>query len=71
MSRRFERQADVFAWRLTGASAPLAGALKRLAEENLANLHPHPLYAWFYYSHPPIVGRIEALERMGAAPAGT
>jgi len=70
MSRRFERQADVFAWRLTGASAPLAQALKRLAEENLANLHPHPLYAWFYYSHPPIVGRIETLERMGEAPAG-
>jgi STE24 endopeptidase len=70
ISRRFERQADVFAWRLTGASAPLAGALKRLAEENLANLHPHPLYAWFYYSHPPIVARIETLERMGAATAG-
>jgi Zn-dependent protease with chaperone function len=24
-------------------------------------LNPHPLYAWFYYSHPPLVERIERL----------
>jgi STE24 endopeptidase len=29
--------------------------------DNLANLTPHPLYAWFYYSHPPLVKRIERL----------
>ncbi|HPI94213.1 MAG TPA: M48 family metallopeptidase [Deltaproteobacteria bacterium] len=68
VSRRYERQADTFARQLTGTSAPLAQALKRLARENLANLHPHPLYAWFYYSHPPLVDRIESLERMDARP---
>ncbi|MCU0577007.1 MAG: M48 family metallopeptidase [Desulfobacterota bacterium] len=62
ISRRFEGQADAYARHLTGTSAPLAQALKRLARENLANLHPHPLYAWIYYSHPPLVARIEALE---------
>jgi len=36
-------------------------ALKRLAKENLANLHPHPFYAWFYYSHPPLTERIATL----------
>ncbi|HVN70639.1 MAG TPA: M48 family metallopeptidase, partial [Desulfomonilia bacterium] len=64
ISRRYERQADAYAYSLTGSSAPLAQALKRLAKDNLSNLHPHPLYAWFYYSHPPLVQRIEALERL-------
>ena len=40
---------------------PMRTALKRLAADNLANLNPHPLYAWFYYSHPPLVERIERL----------
>ena len=65
ISRRFERQADIYALQLTGTTEPLAQALRRLARENLANLHPHPLYAWFYYSHPPLVDRIEMLERLG------
>jgi STE24 endopeptidase len=33
-----------------------------LAADNLANLVPHPLYAWFYYSHPPLRERIERLK---------
>jgi STE24 endopeptidase len=63
ISRRFERQADAYAYSVTGTTKPLTQALKRLARDNLANLHPHPLYAWFYYSHPPLAQRIEALER--------
>lgn len=64
ISRRFEREADDFASELTGTTVSLSQALKRLAVGNLANLNPHPLYAWFYYSHPPVVERIERLERM-------
>lgn len=63
LSRRHERQADRFAVELTGEPGPLASALVKLAKENLANLHPHPLYAWFHYSHPPIVERVRALRR--------
>jgi STE24 endopeptidase len=61
LSRRFEREADDFALELTGTAEPMASALKRLASDNLANLSPHPLYAWFYYSHPPLVERIARL----------
>jgi STE24 endopeptidase len=60
-SRRHEWQADRFAIDLTGESLPLAQALIKLCKENLSNLHPHPLYAWFYYSHPPVVVRVARL----------
>ena len=68
ISRRFEREADDFALELTGTGEPMTTALKRLASDNLANLSPHPLYAWFYYSHPPLVERIERLkaEKVGS-----
>jgi STE24 endopeptidase len=61
LSRRHEWQADRFAHDLTGDPKPLAHALVKLCKENLSNLHPHPLYAWFYYSHPPVVDRIARL----------
>ncbi len=62
--RRFEREADRYSYALTGSTEPLRSALKRLAMDNLANLHPHPLYAWFYYSHPPLTERIMRLRDM-------
>lgn len=62
LSRRYEREADLMAWELTGTAAPMIDALKRLAKDNLANFHPHPLYVWFYYSHPPLVERIAYLK---------
>lgn len=61
LSRRHEWEADRFACGLTGAPESLATALIKLSRENLANLHPHPLYAWFYYSHPPAVERVRRL----------
>jgi len=65
ISRRFEREADDFALELTGTAEPMRSALKRLAADNLANLNPHPLYAWFYYSHPPLIERIARLAPSG------
>ncbi len=63
LSRRHEWQADRFAVGLTEAPGALARALAKLSRENLSNLHPHPLYAWFYYSHPPMVERIARLRQ--------
>ncbi|HOW57251.1 MAG TPA: M48 family metallopeptidase [Smithellaceae bacterium] len=62
--RRYEREADRMAVDLTGTVEPLINALTRLAKDNLANLHPHPLYVLFYYSHPPLLERIENLRTM-------
>jgi STE24 endopeptidase len=64
ISRRYEREADAMAHELTGTSEPMINALKRLAKDNLSNLHPHPWYVRFYYSHPPLIERIEYLKTM-------
>ncbi len=61
LSRRDERESDRFAEELTGMPGAMASALVKLSKENLANLHPHPLYAKFYYSHPPVVERVRSL----------
>lgn len=60
-SRKHEREADRFANELTGDSEPMVNALIKLSKDNLSNLHPHPLFAKFYYSHPPVVERIREL----------
>lgn len=62
--RKFEREADDYCFNLVGTAQPMVSALKRLAKDNLANLHPHPFYAWFYYSHPPLAERIARLQQM-------
>jgi STE24 endopeptidase len=64
ITRRYEREADKMAVELVGTSEPMINALKRLAKDNLSNLHPHPFYVWFYYSHPPLIERIEYLKAM-------
>lgn len=61
-SRRHEKQADAFAARLQSNPQALALALKKMGAHNLSSLTPHPFYAWFYYSHPPLSERVALLE---------
>ncbi len=64
ISRKYEKDADNYVLGLIGSTRFLAQALKRLAKENLANLHPHPTYVAFYYSHPPLAERVARLQAM-------
>jgi len=64
ISRRHEFSADRFAAASTGRSGPLVRALKKLSRENLSNLTPHPVAVMISYSHPPVVQRIEALQKL-------
>ena len=58
--RKFEFEADDFAAKHAQASRLISGLVK-LYEENASTLTPDPLYASFYYSHPPAAVRIEHL----------
>ncbi|RTL20583.1 MAG: M48 family peptidase [Burkholderiales bacterium] len=59
-SRRDEFQADAFA-RAQASGADLSSALLKLHEDNAGTLTPDPVYARFYYSHPPAAERLAAL----------
>jgi len=67
LSLAHEREADTFAAAVMGESRPLIDALCRLTSENLSNPFPHPLYATFHYTHPPIPDRIRYLNGLEGA----
>ena len=60
LSRRHEFEADAYACAHTDGR-DLASALLKLYQDNAATLTPDPLYARFYYSHPPAAERLAAL----------
>lgn len=60
-SRKHEYEADAFARDAMGSAAPLIDALRKLHKKNLSNLTPHPWYSRFYYSHPTLLEREDAL----------
>lgn len=64
LRRRHEFQADAFAARLTGDADGLALALARLSADNLAEITAHPLTVLLSASHPPVLERIRALDRL-------
>lgn len=64
-SRKHEFEADAFARKATGEPAAMVTALKKLSQDNLSNLTPHPFHVFLNYSHPPVLRRIEALEAAG------
>jgi len=63
ISRSNEFAADKFATvHFNGES--LKEALKKLSVKNLSNLRPHPAYVFFHYSHPPLLERLEAIDKV-------
>jgi STE24 endopeptidase len=64
ISRKYEKEADLYAFQILKSAKPLASALKKMAKENLSNLTPHCLYVWFNYSHPPLLERVQLLEAL-------
>jgi STE24 endopeptidase len=63
ISRKNEYAADKYAG-TNYKPIELITALKKLSVDNLSNLRPHPLYVNFYYSHPPLLKRIAALQKL-------
>jgi len=61
LSRKHEFEADAYASAQANGK-DLANALVKLHEDNAGTLTPDPLYARFYYSHPPAGERLAALK---------
>jgi STE24 endopeptidase len=68
LSRRHEFQADAYACRQT-SGGDLGSALLKLYQDNASTLTPDPLYARFYYSHPPASERLSRLNTPAMATA--
>ena len=62
VSRKHEIESDRYAFEMTGNAESMISALVKLSKDNLSNLHPHPLYALFHYSHPPVLERIRRIK---------
>ncbi|MDD5724943.1 MAG: M48 family metallopeptidase [Candidatus Omnitrophica bacterium] len=59
ISRRFEREADTLALKVTGSRDAFVSLMEKLAAQNLADRSPHPLIKFLFFSHPPIDERIK------------
>lgn len=70
VSRRHEYEADRRSVAIARAPAALASALVKLNRENLSNLHPHPWYSAWHYSHPTLLERLAALAALPATAHG-
>lgn len=62
LSWHFESEADRYASTLISHKEAIKSMLLKLMEKSLSNLTPHPLYARFHYSHPPVLQRMQNLE---------
>ena len=63
ISRKNEYAADRYAGEQFNP-VPLKDALKKLSVNHLSNLTPHPAYVFFHYSHPPLLQRLKALDKI-------
>jgi STE24 endopeptidase len=59
VSRRFEKDADRLALKVTQDKEAFVSLMEKLAAQNLADRNPHPLIKFFSFDHPPIDERIK------------
>ena len=61
LSWKFEKEADLYSYNIIEKKEAIKTMLIKLTVKNLSNLSPHPAYARFNYSHPPVMERLKAL----------
>ncbi|NOZ56033.1 MAG: M48 family metallopeptidase, partial [Calditrichaeota bacterium] len=62
VSRKHEREADLFAFEVTGRPEAFASALRKLQSQNLEDPDPPRWVVWLFHDHPPISERVRAAE---------
>lgn len=67
LSRKFEYEADEYAVLSTGKAEAFISTLDKLTEQNLGDKDPHPLVEWFFYSHPSVNNRIDAIRKISSS----
>jgi len=67
LSRKHEREADLYAWENIPSIEPYVTAMSKLADQNLAERTPSRFVEWFFESHPSIQKRIAAAEAWAQA----
>jgi len=61
LSRKYEYEADRYAIESTLKPESFINTLNKLTDQNLGDREPHPFIEWFFYSHPSIKNRINAI----------
>ena len=64
ISRKNEFSADKYSYKTTNNKEALISMLIGLAANNLAHLTPHPFKVFLTYSHPPVLDRIKAIQKL-------
>ncbi|MCZ2268193.1 MAG: M48 family metallopeptidase [Ignavibacteriales bacterium] len=67
LSRKYEYEADRYAVESTLKPQSFISTLNKLTDQNLGDRKPHPFVEWFFYSHPSVKNRINALEKFAEA----
>jgi STE24 endopeptidase len=63
LSRKFEYEADEYAVIETKNPLAFKNTIEKLTDQNLGDKDPHPFVEWFFYSHPSIKNRINAIHK--------
>lgn len=64
ISRKFEYEADAYAISATNKTEAFIKTLDKLTDQNLGDREPLPMVEWFFYSHPSINRRIQAIRNL-------
>ncbi|MEJ5361608.1 MAG: M48 family metallopeptidase [Spirochaetota bacterium] len=67
LSRYYEKQADMYALKVTGDPQSFISTMEKLAAMNLSQKEQHPVIEFLLYSHPTIAKRIELAKNYRAA----
>jgi len=67
LSRKHEYEADEYAVKETGLPDQFVNTLEKMTDQNLGDREPHPFVEWFFYSHPSIKNRVNAIKSFAEA----
>ena len=63
LSRQIERRADMKSFPFVSNSAAILKMEIQIAKTNKSDVLAHPLYKWFYYTHPGTLERIRSIKK--------